>query len=119
RSRPLPAPGRRRAWHRPAAERRAPWPPASSPSGLPPARYHRGLLHPCRHPGLVEVVLVDVDPARLLALAACGSGLERRAPEESHLDVPGVDVERKKPSPALDAVERRVPQYGLPHGGHG
>src|SRR5258707_7923800 len=48
-----------------------------------------GLLHPVRHLRLVELVgLVDVDVARVLALAGAGRHRpQRRAAEEGHLDV--------------------------------
>src|SRR5438128_10762004 len=60
-----------------------------------PAGQRGGLLHPRRHLRLVELVaLVDVDVARVLALAGTGRDRsQRRAAEEGHLDVArkGVD----------------------------
>src|SRR5437867_2443017 len=76
------------------------------------------LLDPRRHLRFVEIVLVDVDPARVLAGAAAWSGSQRPAAEEGHLHVAGENVERQEPTPALDAVERRVPLHGLAHVRH-
>src|SRR5690242_610983 len=70
-------------------------------SGLAPARYRSRLLHPRRHLCLVEIVLVDVAPARVLARASGWNGPQRRASEERHLHVPGEDVEPQEPALAL------------------
>src|SRR5262245_2065480 len=83
-----------------------------------PAGDRGRLTDPRRHLRLVEVVLVDVDPARLPARAPRWNRLQRRASEEGHLDVAGEDVERQEPALALDAVEGRVPLHGLAHLGH-
>src|SRR2546423_15438792 len=83
-----------------------------------PAGQRGGLLHPRRHLRLVEIVLVDVDPARVLARASGWNGSQRRAAEEGHLDVVGEDVERQEPALALGSVKWRVPLHGLAHVGH-
>src|SRR4051794_24396686 len=70
-----------------------------------PAGQRGGLFHPDRHLRHVEIVLVDVDPARVLARASGWNGLQRRAAEEGYLDVAGEDVERHEPALALDAVK--------------
>src|SRR5262249_50044282 len=69
---------------------------------------------------LVELVaFVDVDVARVLALAGAGrNGLQRRAVEEGYLDVAREGVEPEEPTLALNAVQRRVPLHGLAHVGH-
>src|SRR5215510_11304337 len=79
-----------------------------------------GLLHPARHLRLVELVaFVDVDVAHVLVLAGAGRDRpQRRATEESHLDVASEHVERQEPALALDAVKWRVPLHGLAHVGH-
>src|SRR5207247_10736178 len=82
------------------------------------ARYCSRLLHPRRHLRLVEIVFVDVDPARVLARASAWNGSQRRAQEEGHLDVVSEDVEPQKPALALDAIEGRVPPHALAHVGH-
>src|SRR5262245_4614399 len=87
-----------------------------------PAGQRGRLLHPLRHLCLVDlVVLVDVNPAHLLALRRGTSGdwSQRRAAEEGYLDVAGKDVKRQEPTPALDAVKWRVPFDGLTHAGDG
>src|SRR5229473_760325 len=78
------------------------------------------LLHPVRHLRLVEfVAFVDVDVARVLALAGAGRDRSQRlAAEEGHLDVVREGVEPQEPTLALDAVQRRVPLHGLAHIGH-
>src|SRR3990170_3713125 len=91
---------------------------SSGRSARNPAGQRGGLLHPVRHLRLVEIILVDVDPARVLARASGWNGSQRRASEEGHLDVPGEDMERQEPTLALDAVKRRVPLHGLAHAGH-
>src|SRR5882757_2152157 len=80
-----------------------------------------GLLHPVRHLRLVKLVaFADVDVARVLALAgAWRNRSQRRAAEESHLDVAGEGVEPQEPTLALDAVQRRIPLHGLAHPGDG
>src|SRR3972149_10871369 len=83
-----------------------------------PAGHRGGLLHPGRHLRLVEIVLVDVDPARVLARASGWNGPQRRASEEGHLNVVGKDVEPQEPAPAPDAIEGRVPLHGLAYIGH-
>src|SRR5437764_4382004 len=67
-----------------------------------PAGQRGGLLHPGRHLRLVEIVLVDVDPARVLARASGWNRSQRCASEEGHFDVVGEDVEREEPALALD-----------------
>src|SRR5262249_14553700 len=62
---------------------------------------------------------MDVDVARVIALAGAGRDRsQRRAAEEGHLDVAREGVEPEEPTLALDAVERRVPLHGLAHIGH-
>ncbi len=93
---------------------------ASGRSARLPAGQRGGLLHPRRHLRLVElVVFIDVDIARVLALAGAGRDRsQRRAAEKGHLDVVREDVEPQEPALALDAVQRRVPLHGLAHVGH-
>src|SRR5213075_2339641 len=62
-------------------------------SGIP-ARDRSRLPYPPRHLQLVEVVLMDVDPARFLAGASWWNRPQRCAAEESDLDVAGEDMER-------------------------
>src|SRR4051794_12689176 len=50
--------------------------------GRQPAGQRGRLLNPRRHLRLIEVVLVDVDPARVFARAATWNGSQRRALEE-------------------------------------
>src|SRR5438132_7355289 len=83
-----------------------------------PAGQHGGLFHPGRHQRLVEIILVDVDPARVLARAAGWNGPKRRAAKEGYLDVAGEDMERQEPALALEAIKWRVPLHGLAHVGH-
>ena len=83
-----------------------------------PAGQRGRLADPRRHLRLVEIVLVDVDPAGILAACRPGGTGRSDALEEGHLHVAGEDVERQEPALALDAVERRVPLHGLVHGGH-
>jgi hypothetical protein len=83
-----------------------------------PARQRGRLLHPGRHLRIVEVVLENVDPARVLARASGWNGSQRCAAEEGHLDVVGENVERQEPTLVFDAVERRIPLHGLAHVGH-
>ena len=66
-----------------------------------------GLLHPSGELSFVElVVLVDVEVAHFLLLGlAGGDGTQRRAAEESHLDVLREAMEAEEPALALDAVE--------------
>src|ERR1700694_2466078 len=82
-----------------------------------PAGQRGGLLHPRRHLRLVElVVLMDVEVAHFLVLGlAGGDRTERRAAEESHLDVLREAMEAEEPALALDAVKWRVPLDGLAH----
>src|SRR5919106_5855337 len=82
-----------------------------------PAGQRGRLLHPGRHLRLVEIVLVDVDPARVLPRASGWNGSQRRASEEGHLDVVREGMEGDEPALALDAVEGRVPPHGLAHAG--
>src|SRR5436190_23678892 len=67
-----------------------------------------GLLHPVHQLRLVELVaLMDVDVARVLALAGTGRDRsQRRTAEEGHLDVAREDMDANEPTLALDAVER-------------
>src|SRR5947207_12874123 len=78
-----------------------------------PAGRRGGLLHPRRHLRLVElVVFMDVDIARVLALAGAGRDRsQRRAAEEGHLDVVSEDVDPQEPTLALNAVKWRVPLH--------
>src|SRR5262245_26560715 len=48
------------------------------------------LPDPLRHLRLVEIVLVDVDPARVLLPAPGRNRQERGPPEEGHFHVPGI-----------------------------
>src|SRR5438093_13758910 len=80
-----------------------------------------GLLHPSGELSFVElVVLVDVEVTHfpLLGLAG-GDGTQRRAAEESHLDVLREAVEAEEPALALDTIEGRVPFDRLAHAGDG
>src|SRR5215471_11362158 len=80
-----------------------------------PAGQSGGLLHPRRHLHLVEwVVFVDVEVARVLALGLSrGERTQRRAAEESHLDVIRKAMDAEEPALALDSVKGRVPLHGL------
>src|SRR3990170_3006899 len=84
---------------------------SSGRSARNPAGQRGRLLHPGRHLRLVEIVLVDVDPARVIARASGWNGSQRRAAEEGHLDVVGEDLEPQEPALVLDAVEWRVPLH--------
>src|SRR6516165_1023413 len=79
------------------------------------------LLHPGGKLSLVElVVLVDVEIAYFLLFGlAGGDRTQRRAPEESHLDVLREAMNAEEPALALDAIERRVPFDCLVHVGDG
>src|SRR2546427_766676 len=79
-----------------------------------------GLLHPSGELSLVELVaLVDVEVAHFLLLGFDrGNRTQRRAAEESHLDVLREAMETEEPALALDAIEGRVPLHGLAHVGH-
>ena len=69
---------------------------------------------PRHHLLLVEIVLVNVYPARFLVLARTGwDGSQRRTTEEGHLDKVGEDVEAQELALALNAVEGRVPSHCL------
>src|SRR5262245_56050304 len=80
-----------------------------------------GLLHPSGELGFVElVVLVDVEVAHfLLPGLAGGKRTQRRAAEETHLDVLVEAMKAEEPALALDAVEGRVPLDGLVDVGDG
>src|SRR5437870_8545359 len=84
-----------------------------------------GLLHPSGELSFVElVVLVDVEVAHFLLFGlAGGNRTQRRAAEESHLDVLREAMEAEEPGRlsvwALDAIEGRVPLHGLAHAGDG
>src|SRR5438105_14962293 len=80
-----------------------------------------GLLHPSGELSFVEgVVLVDVEVAHFLLLGLAGRDrTQRRAPEESHLDVLREAMEAEEPALALDAIEGRVPFDRLVHAGDG
>src|SRR5438093_3184003 len=83
------------------------------------------LLDPGRQLLLLElVVLVDVEVAHFLLLGlAGGERTQRRAAEESHLDVLREAMEAEEPGRlsvwVLDAIEGRVPLHGLAHAGYG
>ena len=79
------------------------------------------LPDPRRQLLLVElVVLVDVEVAHVLVLGlAGGDRTQRRAAEESHLDVVREAMEAEEPALALDSVEGRVPFDRLAHAGDG
>src|SRR5271166_2453674 len=74
-----------------------------------PAGQRGGLLHPRRHLRLVElVVFMDVEVAHFLVLGlAGGDRTQRRAAEESQLDVLREAMEVEEPALALDAIEGR------------
>src|SRR5205807_4295967 len=74
-----------------------------------------GLLHPSGELSFVDlVVLVDVEVAHFLLLGLDGGEwTQRRAAEESHLDVLRDAMEAEEPALALDAIEGRVPLHGL------
>ena len=86
-----------------------------------PAGQLRCLPNPTRHEFLAElVVLVDVEVAHFVVLGlAGGDRTQRRAAEESHLDVVREGMEVEEPAPALDSVEGRVPLDRLAHAGDG
>src|SRR5881628_178872 len=66
------------------------------------------------------VVLMDVEVARVLSLGlAGGDRTQRRAAEESHLDVLREAMDAEEPALALDSVKRRVPFDRLAHAGDG
>src|SRR5262249_53838242 len=70
-----------------------------------------GLLHPIGELSFVEaVVLVDVEVAHFLLLGLAGRDrAQRRAAEESHLDVLREAMEAEEPALGLESVEGRVP----------
>src|SRR5207244_726641 len=76
-----------------------------------------GLLHPSGKLSFVElVVLVDVEVAHFLLFGLDGRDrTQRRAAEESYLDVLREAMEAEKPALALDAIEGRVPFDRLVH----
>src|SRR5207237_9613460 len=80
-----------------------------------------GLLHPSGELSVIElVVLVDVEVAHFLLLGLAGRDrTQRRAAEESHLDVLRHAMEAEEPALALDAIEGRVPLHALVHVGDG
>src|SRR6185295_13242571 len=82
---------------------------------LPPAGQGGRLSDPGRHPRLVKIVLVDVNPACLPGLASRWSGSQRRTLEKGHLHVVRERMEAEKPAPALDAIKGRVPFDRLAH----
>src|SRR3954447_8780836 len=82
---------------------------------LTPAGQGGRLADPCRHLRLIEIVFVDVDPARILGVASGWNGLQRRALEEGHFDVAREGMEADEPALALDAIEGRVPLDRLAH----
>src|SRR5258708_2149979 len=97
------------------------------PNLAPPRRSHSfagqlaGLLHPGGELSFVGlVVLMNVDVTRILALGlAGGNRTQRRAAEESHLDVFREAMDAEEPALALDSVQRRVPFNRLVHAGDG
>src|SRR5439155_6111088 len=80
-----------------------------------------GLVHPSGELSFVElVVLMDVEVARVLALGRSRRDrTQRRAAEESHLDVVREAMDAEEPALALDSVKRRVPFDCLAHAGDG
>ena len=63
---------------------------------------------------------MDVEVAHFLVLGlAGGDRTQRRAAEESHLDVLRKAMEAEEPALALDAIEGSVPLDGLVHAGDG
>src|SRR6202023_3661121 len=63
---------------------------------------------------------MDVELARVLAVGLAGSDrTQRRAAEESHLDVLREAMDAEEPAFALDSVKRRVPFDCLAHAGDG
>src|SRR5437870_102655 len=80
-----------------------------------------GLLHPGGELSFVElVVLVDVEVAHFFLLGlAGGDRTQRRAAEESHLDVLREAMDTEEPALTLDAIEGRVPLHGFVHAGDG
>ena len=80
-----------------------------------PAGHGSSLPDPRSQLSLVESVLVDVDPPRVLILASAGrNGLQRSTLEERHLHIAGEDMVTQEPTFTLDAIEGRVP----PHRAH-
>src|SRR4029450_8730710 len=92
-----------------------------APTLRDPAGQDGRLPDPGRQLRLVElVVLVNVEVAHFLVLGlAGGDGTQRRAAEESHLDVVREGMEVEEPALALDSVEGRVPFDRLAHAGDG
>src|SRR5207249_375705 len=76
-----------------------------------------GLLHPSGELSFVElVVLVDVEVAHFLLFGLAGRDrIQRRAAEESHLDVLREAMEAEEPALALDAIEGRIPLDRFAH----
>src|SRR5205823_5803540 len=107
------------------------WRPLTPPTHLATFPSHSlagqlaGLLHPSGELSFVElVVLVDVEVAHFLLLGLPGGDrTQRRAAEESHLDVLREAMEAEEPGRlsvwALEAIERCVPLHGLAHAGDG
>lgn len=70
-----------------------------------PAGDRGGLQDPGCDLRLIEIVLMDVEPARLFTRSPGWDWVERRSLEKSHLDEASEDVERHKPAMAFDAVK--------------
>src|SRR5262249_22530777 len=84
-------------------------------SPLMPSHFYAGqlagLLHPVGELSFVElVVLADVEIAHFLLFGLPGGDrTQRRATEESHLDVLREAMDAEEPALAFDAIKRRVP----------
>src|SRR5690606_12558875 len=85
---------------------------------LAPAGQTGGLPEPVAQAGLVEVALVEVDPATVVARAAGWDRTQPGAGEEGQLHVAGEDVVRDDPAAVRQAVEGRVPAYRLADAGN-
>jgi hypothetical protein len=72
---------------------------------LPPSGQGGRLTDPRCHLRLVEIVFVDVDPARVLVRASGRNGAKRRASEEAHFDEVREGMETEEPALAREAIE--------------
>src|SRR6185503_4511137 len=75
------------------------------------------LLHPIGELFFIDlIILADVEVAHVLLLGLAGrKRTQRRAAEESHLDVFREAMNAEEPTLALDAIEGRVPFDRLVH----
>ena len=85
---------------------------------LAPAGHGGRLADPLFHLRLVEIVLVDIDPARILGFPYGWNGSERRALEKGYLHVVRKGMESDKPAFVRDTIEGRVPFDCVAHAGN-